>query len=118
MLPFHERERIEREKREKRGQLEEQHRPVQGQVHHQGAQGGHAGGQQGLGLGVNMGMNMGMGMGMNMGSNMGLMGMGVHGNTPTSGTATPSSRNRLGMLCPVLLFPLFFFFFFSFPPPN
>lgn len=29
MLPEHERERIEREKRQKRGQLEEQHRPVQ-----------------------------------------------------------------------------------------
>ncbi|KAI5287903.1 hypothetical protein KEM52_001388 [Ascosphaera acerosa] len=28
MLPYHERERIEREKREKRGQLEEQHRPI------------------------------------------------------------------------------------------
>jgi RNA recognition motif-containing protein len=30
MLPLQERERIEREKRERRGQLEEQHRPVQG----------------------------------------------------------------------------------------
>jgi RNA recognition motif-containing protein len=29
MLPIQERERIEREKRERRGQLEEQHRPVQ-----------------------------------------------------------------------------------------
>ena len=29
MLPLQERERIEREKRERRGQLEEQHRPVQ-----------------------------------------------------------------------------------------
>ncbi|KAI5302251.1 hypothetical protein KEM55_001228, partial [Ascosphaera atra] len=28
MLPLQERERIEREKRERRGQLEEQHRPV------------------------------------------------------------------------------------------
>ena len=28
MLPLHERERIEREKRERRGQLEEQHRPM------------------------------------------------------------------------------------------
>lgn len=30
MLPLQERERIEREKRERRGQLEEQHRPIQG----------------------------------------------------------------------------------------
>ena len=36
MLPLHERERIEREKREKRGQLEEQHRPLNGtQLHNQ-----------------------------------------------------------------------------------
>lgn len=34
MLPLQERERIEREKRERRGQLEEQHRPV-GQLHSQ-----------------------------------------------------------------------------------
>ena len=32
MLPIQERERIEREKRERRGQLEEQHRPVGGQL--------------------------------------------------------------------------------------
>ena len=32
MLPLQERERIEREKRERRGQLEEQHRPVGGQL--------------------------------------------------------------------------------------
>ena len=36
MLPLHERERIEREKRERRGQLEEQHRPLNGnQLHNQ-----------------------------------------------------------------------------------
>lgn len=37
MLPLAERERIEREKRERRGQLEEQHRPVpqQSQLHNQ-----------------------------------------------------------------------------------
>ena len=36
MLPLQERERIEREKRERRGQLEEQHRPtVQSQLHNQ-----------------------------------------------------------------------------------
>ncbi|KAJ4670593.1 RNA-binding post-transcriptional regulator cip2 [Exophiala dermatitidis] len=36
MLPLAERERIEREKRERRGQLEEQHRPIpQGQLHNQ-----------------------------------------------------------------------------------
>ena len=36
MLPLAERERIEREKRERRGQLEEQHRPLpQSQVHNQ-----------------------------------------------------------------------------------
>jgi hypothetical protein len=36
MLPEHERERIEREKREKRGQLEEQHRPIPvSGLHHQ-----------------------------------------------------------------------------------
>lgn len=35
MLPEHERERIEREKRQKRGQLEEQHRPVP--LTHQGS---------------------------------------------------------------------------------
>lgn len=36
MLPLAERERIEREKRERRGQLEEQHRPVPGsQLHNQ-----------------------------------------------------------------------------------
>lgn len=35
MLPLAERERIEREKRERRGQLEEQHRPVQSQLHTQ-----------------------------------------------------------------------------------
>jgi RNA recognition motif-containing protein len=35
MLPEHERERIEREKREKRGQLEEQHRPLP--LHQQGS---------------------------------------------------------------------------------
>lgn len=35
MLPLAERERIEREKRERRGQLEEQHRPVQNQLHTQ-----------------------------------------------------------------------------------
>jgi hypothetical protein len=34
MLPLAERERIEREKRERRGQLEEQHRPVQGGMLH------------------------------------------------------------------------------------
>ena len=34
MLPLHERERIEREKRERRGQLEEQHRPIGGQQLH------------------------------------------------------------------------------------
>lgn len=34
MLPLQERERIEREKRERRGQLEEQHRPVQGAMLH------------------------------------------------------------------------------------
>ena len=34
MLPIHERERIEREKRERRGQLEEQHRPVAAQSLH------------------------------------------------------------------------------------
>src|SRR5271156_287673 len=34
MLPLQERERIEREKRERRGQLEEQHRPVQGMTLH------------------------------------------------------------------------------------
>jgi hypothetical protein len=35
MLPLAERERIEREKRERRGQLEEQHRPLGGQLHSQ-----------------------------------------------------------------------------------
>lgn len=35
MLPLAERERIEREKRERRGQLEEQHRPLGGQLHQQ-----------------------------------------------------------------------------------
>lgn len=35
MLPLQERERIEREKRERRGQLEEQHRPIGGQLHSQ-----------------------------------------------------------------------------------
>lgn len=37
MLPVRERERIEREKRERRGQLEEQHRPIQssGMLHNQ-----------------------------------------------------------------------------------
>jgi RNA recognition motif-containing protein len=36
MLPLQERERIEREKRERRGQLEEQHRPLpQSQLHNQ-----------------------------------------------------------------------------------
>lgn len=36
MLPLQERERIEREKRERRGQLEEQHRPMAtSQLHHQ-----------------------------------------------------------------------------------
>ena len=36
MLPLQERERIEREKRERRGQLEEQHRPIAGsQLHNQ-----------------------------------------------------------------------------------
>ena len=36
MLPLQERERIEREKRERRGQLEEQHRPITGlQIQHQ-----------------------------------------------------------------------------------
>lgn len=36
MLPLAERERIEREKRERRGQLEEQHRPMgQAQLHNQ-----------------------------------------------------------------------------------
>lgn len=36
MLPLQERERIEREKRERRGQLEEQHRPIGGpQLHNQ-----------------------------------------------------------------------------------
>lgn len=34
MLPLQERERIEREKRERRGQLEEQHRPVQAMALH------------------------------------------------------------------------------------
>ena len=34
MLPLQERERIEREKRERRGQLEEQHRPIQGGLLH------------------------------------------------------------------------------------
>ncbi len=33
MLPLQERERIEREKRERRGQLEEQHRPMGNQLH-------------------------------------------------------------------------------------
>lgn len=36
MLPEHERERIEREKRQKRGQLEEQHRPINS-LQHQGS---------------------------------------------------------------------------------
>ncbi|KAJ5992082.1 hypothetical protein N7451_007806 [Penicillium sp. IBT 35674x] len=35
MLPLQERERIEREKRERRGQLEEQHRPMPSQLHTQ-----------------------------------------------------------------------------------
>src|SRR2546429_6146736 len=35
MLPLAERERIEREKRERRGQLEEQHRPMQTSLHNQ-----------------------------------------------------------------------------------
>lgn len=35
MLPLAERERIEREKRERRGQLEEQHRPMPSQLHNQ-----------------------------------------------------------------------------------
>jgi RNA recognition motif-containing protein len=35
MLPLIERERIEREKREKRGQLQEQHQPMSGQLHSQ-----------------------------------------------------------------------------------
>lgn len=35
MLPLQERERIEREKRERRGQLEEQHRPMASQLHSQ-----------------------------------------------------------------------------------
>lgn len=35
MLPLIERERIEREKREKRGQLQEQHQPMGGQLHNQ-----------------------------------------------------------------------------------
>ncbi len=35
MLPLQERERIEREKRERRGQLEEQHRPLGGQLNNQ-----------------------------------------------------------------------------------
>ncbi|KAE9978623.1 hypothetical protein EG328_001384 [Venturia inaequalis] len=35
MLPLVERERIEREKREKRGQLQEQHQPMGGQLHNQ-----------------------------------------------------------------------------------
>jgi RNA recognition motif-containing protein len=35
MLPLQERERIEREKRERRGQLEEQHRPIGNQLHSQ-----------------------------------------------------------------------------------
>jgi len=35
MLPLAERERIEREKRERRGQLEEQHRPLGGTLHSQ-----------------------------------------------------------------------------------
>jgi hypothetical protein len=38
MLPAHERDRIEREKRERRGQLQEQHQPMtNGQLHNQGS---------------------------------------------------------------------------------
>jgi RNA recognition motif-containing protein len=38
MLPVHERDRIERDKRERRGQLQEQHQPISnGQLHNQGS---------------------------------------------------------------------------------